>query len=72
MLTSQKKLAAIHEFNAKHPSRPMSKDEVRAVLCKVPNTLRWPEVLYILTPHLSGDALEWATTAIAAANDPRL
>ena len=41
-----------------------------AVLVKVPNTLRWPDVLSLLQPRMSGQASSWADTAIAAASDP--
>ena len=46
--------------------------QVMAILVKVPNTLRWPDVLAALQPRMTKDASSWADTAIAAASDPHI
>ena len=72
-LTSQKKLRAVQEHVAAHGSGSplLGKQEVMAILVKIPNTLRWPDALTALLQTLDTATSDWAQIVIATAADPR-
>ncbi len=72
-LTSNKKLRRIREYVEAHIGKRVFVDEdVKRLLARIDNQLRWPDAIEALQPLTDAVTSRWATATIEALGSPEL